>query len=156
MRKEEEGRGPRFGTINFERRKHPRFSVDLPVEYWRVNGNPRSHSDRPLEGGEGGLLLYISDEITIGQNLRIRIFFDSGQGLKSIEAEAQVLWKDILLERDSFYRVGLKLAEISAEDLQKLRNFLNNLMKVKNDSGGAIPLRLLTALGISGNNQPKG
>ena len=156
MRKEEEGRNPRFGTVNFERRKHPRFSVDLPVEYWQVNRNPKTHPDRPLDAGEGGLLLYISDEIAIGQNLRIRLFFDSGQGLNSIEANAQVLWKDILLEKDGFYRVGLNLVEISPEDLQRLKGFLSNLMKVKNNSNATIPPRLLSALGISGSGQPKG
>jgi hypothetical protein len=43
MRKEEEGQNPRFGTANFERRRHPRFSVDLPVEYWQINRNPKNH-----------------------------------------------------------------------------------------------------------------
>ena len=115
MRKEEEGQNPRFGTVNFERRKHPRFSVDLPVEYWQVN--PKSHSGRAFDVSEGGLLLYISDEIAIGQNLRIRLFFDSGQGLKSIEANVQVLWKDFRLEKDGFYRIGLKFVDILLEDL---------------------------------------
>jgi len=156
MRKEEEGRNPRFGTVNFERRKHPRFSVDLPVEYWPVNCTAKGHPGRPLDAGEGGLLLYISDEIAIGQNLRIRIFFDSGQGLKFIEANAQVLWKDMLLEKEGFYRVGLKLVEISPKDIQKLKGYLINLMKVKNNSSAAIPPRLLSALGISGSGQSKG
>ena len=155
MRKEEEGQNPRFGTVNFERRKHPRFSVDLPVEYWQVNSNPKNHSGRAFDVSEGGLLLYISDEIAIGQNLRVKLFFDSGQGLKSIEANVQVLWKDFRLEKDGFYRVGLKFVDISQEDLQKLKSFLINLMKVKNYSDSTIPPRLLSALGISGSDKPR-
>ncbi len=152
MRKEEEEQNPRFGTVNFERRKHPRFSVDLPVEYWQVN--PKSHSGRAFDVSGGGLLLYISDEMAIGQNLRIRLFFDSGQGLKSIEANVQVLWKDFLLENEGFYRVGLKFVDIFPEDLQKLKRFLINLMQGKPSSDAAIQSRLLSALGISGSIQP--
>ena len=155
MRKEEEGENPRFGTVNFERRKHPRFSVDLPVEYWQVNRNPKNHSGRAFDVSEGGLLLYISDEIAIGQNLRVKLFFDSGQGLKSVEANVQVLWKDFRLEEDGFYRVGLKFVDISLEDLQKLQSFLINLMKVKSYSDSTIPPRLLSALGISGSDKPR-
>ncbi len=150
MRKGIEGQNPRLGTVNFERRKHPRFSVDLPVEYWQVNGPPKSHSGRVFDVSEGGLLFYISDEIAIGQNLKIRLFFDSGQGLKSIEANVQVIWKDFLMEEGGLYRVGLKFLDISPEDLQKLKSFLINLMKVKNNSDETIPSRLLSALGISG------
>ncbi len=152
MRKEEEEQNPRFGTVNFERRKHPRFSVDLPVEYWQVN--PKSHSGRAFDVSGGGLLLYISDEMAIGQNLRIRLFFDSGQGLKSIMANVQVLWKDFLLENEGFYRVGLKFVDIFPEDLQKLKRFLINLMQGKPSSDAAIQPRLLSALGISGSIQP--
>ncbi len=28
---------PRHGTVNFEKRKHPRFSVDLPLEYYIIS-----------------------------------------------------------------------------------------------------------------------
>ena len=28
---------PNFGTVNFERRNHPRFSVNLPVEYRKID-----------------------------------------------------------------------------------------------------------------------
>jgi len=155
MRKEEEGQNPRFGTVNFERRKHPRFSVDLPVEYWQANRNPKNHSGRAVDVSEGGLLLYISDEIAIGQSVRVKLFFDSGQGLKSVEANVQVLWKDFRLEEDGFYRVGLKFVDISLEDLQKLQSFLINLMKVKSYSDSTIPPRLLSALGISGSDKPR-
>jgi len=27
---------PRHKTVNLEKRKHPRFSVDLPVEYYKL------------------------------------------------------------------------------------------------------------------------
>jgi len=30
---------PRYGTVNLERRKHPRFSVDLPIEYYRIDSS---------------------------------------------------------------------------------------------------------------------
>ncbi len=134
---------------NSERRRHPRFSVDLPVEFWQVDRDPKGHPDRPSDAGEEGLLLYIAGEVATGQNLRIRLFFDSGQGLKSIEAYVQVLWKDFLLEKEGFHRVGTKFVDISPEDLQTLKSFLTNLMKVKPNPDAAIKHRLLAALGIS-------
>jgi hypothetical protein len=39
---------PRTGVINFEKRKYPWFSVDLPIEYSRID-SPISHT------GQGSL-----------------------------------------------------------------------------------------------------
>jgi hypothetical protein len=37
MGKEEREEERRFAAVNFERRKHPRFVVDLPVEYRKTD-----------------------------------------------------------------------------------------------------------------------
>ncbi len=148
MGKEEKESKPRFGTVNFERRKHPRFSCDLPVEYWQIE-NPKGHPGRTVDISEGGLLLYISEEIKIGQNLRVKLFFDSGLGLKTIEAQVQVVWKDFRLEKEGYYRIGVRFIDISSEDVEKLRSFLNDLTNVKIPSGLNVPSRLLSTLGIA-------
>jgi len=139
---------PRFGTVNFERRKHPRLSVDLPVEYWQIN-NPKSHPGRTADISEGGLLFYISEEIEIGQNLRVKLFFDSGLKLITMQAQVQVVWKDFRMDKDGYYRIGVKFVDISSEAMEKLRNFLNTLMNSKIPSDFDIPSRLLSTLGIS-------
>ena len=124
---------PHFGTVNFERRKNPRFSIDLPVEYWKID---RSISGLSRTGdiSEGGLLFYISEQIEVGQELNLKLFFNSDLGFKSIEAGVQVAWRDSCFEKESGCRVGLKFVEISAGDMKKLKIFLSNLMHLKTHS----------------------
>ena len=139
---------PHFGTVNFERRRYPRLSINLPVEYWQIN-NPKSHPGCTADISEGGLLLHISEEIEIGQNLRVKLFFDSGHKLKSIEAMVQAVWKDFRLEKESYFRIGVKFVDISAEALEELRNFLITLNNSKISSDFNVPPRLHSTLGIA-------
>jgi c-di-GMP-binding flagellar brake protein YcgR len=124
---------PSFGTVNFERRRHPRFSVNLPVEYWKIDQSMSSLS-RIGDISEGGLLLYISEQIEVGQELHLKLFFNPDLGFKSIEARVQVAWRDSCFEKESGCRVGLKFVEISGEDMKKLKVFLNNLVHLKTHS----------------------
>lgn len=32
---------PRIGITHFERRRHPRFAIDLPVEYYRLDSTAK-------------------------------------------------------------------------------------------------------------------
>ena len=121
---------PRFGTVNFERRKHPRFSMNLPVEYWPT-GTPKSHPGHTGDVSQGGLLLYLPTEISAGQDLRVRLFIDSGLDFMSIEALVRVVWKDLSLGHDEDYRTGVRFVEISAQDHSNLKNFLNTLIEMK-------------------------
>jgi c-di-GMP-binding flagellar brake protein YcgR len=148
MGKEEKESKPHFGTVNFDRRKRPRLSVALPVEYWQGD-NPTSHHGRTADIGEGWLLLYISEKIEIGQNLRVKLFLDSGPKLEPIEAQAQIVWKDSRLRKDGHYRIGVRFVNIRLEDMEKLRSFLNNPMNAKIPSGFKVPSKFLSALGIS-------
>ncbi len=122
--------GANFGTVNFERRKHPRFSANLPVEYLKVE-NSKSSPAHTGNVGEGGLLLYISETIEMGQELDLKVYFSSGPKLTSIKARTQVVWKDILTENSGPYRIGVKFVDISSEDLISLRDFINNLLALK-------------------------
>jgi c-di-GMP-binding flagellar brake protein YcgR len=148
MGKIEKESKPHFGTVNFERRKRPRLSVALPVEYWRSD-NPTSHQGRTADIGEGWLLLYISEDIEVGQNLRVKLFLDSGPKLKTIEAQALIVWKDFGLRKEGYYRIGVRFVNISLEDMEKLRSFLNNPMNAKIPSGFNVPSKFFSALGIS-------
>ena len=56
MKKEESETRLRYGTADLERRKHPRFNVDLPIEYSPA-GIFVKHG-RAINASEGGLLLY--------------------------------------------------------------------------------------------------
>jgi PilZ domain len=70
--KEEESK-PRYGTLNLEKRRYPRFSVDLLVEYNRKDLVVRQ--GRVINASEGGLLVYFPEQMEIGQLLRLNPFF---------------------------------------------------------------------------------
>jgi len=117
---------PRYGIVNLEKRQHPRFSVDLPVEY-----SPTDLSidqGRAVNASEGGLLLYLPEKMDIGNHLRLRLFFPTGSGLNTIETLVAVVWLDLHLGKDwGDYRAGVKFVEISAGDMDRLKNFLRSL-----------------------------
>jgi len=119
----------RYGIVNFERRKFPRFTIDLPVEYYHEDSK-KPYSGRALNASEGGLLIYLPEKVHIGEVLRLKLFFTAGNDLTMIEVAAEVAWVDIHLGEDwGDYRSGLKFIDISSEDLHKLRNFLRGLLE---------------------------
>lgn len=129
MEKEKKETEPHFGIVNLERRKYPRVTVDLPMEYRRIESSARQ-TGRAQNASEGGLLLYLPEQMAIGQELRIKLFFTSGVELSAIEMVAQVAWTDIHLGREwGDYRAGVKFIDIPSEDLEKLRDFLRSLSK---------------------------
>lgn len=118
---------PRYGIVNFERRKYPRFSIDLPIEYYRENAETRL-SGRAVNASEGGLLIYLPERAEIGERLRIKLFFPSGQDLNLVEMLVQVAWIDIQIgEEGEDYRSGVRFIDISSGDLVQLKNFLKGL-----------------------------
>jgi c-di-GMP-binding flagellar brake protein YcgR len=129
METEEEKTKHRVGIVNLERRSFPRFSVDLPVEYYRTNST-LSQTGRVVSVSEGGLLIYFPEQMEIGQHLRLKLFFASGSELNAIEIIAEVVWMDIHLGKGwGDYRSGVKFVDISSEDLNRLNNFLRSLTK---------------------------
>ena len=146
---EEKAMEPQFGEVNIERRNHSRAPIVLPVEYWPLN-NSKSRPGRTGDISEGGVLLYLPEEIESGQNLRVKIFMGTGLELKPIEAFVQVVWKDLHSGNRNYYRIGVRFVDISAENMEKLKKFLNDAMTdIKPPSEINIPSRLLSALGIS-------
>ena len=126
MEKEAKEPKSRYGTVNFEKRKHPRFSVDLPVEYSRAD--LFADHGRAMNASEGGLLLYLPEQLAIGNHLRLKLFFSVGSQLNAIEATVEVVWVDIHLEKDwGDCRTGVRFVEISTDDMGRLMNFVRSL-----------------------------
>jgi len=114
----------RSGIANFERRKHPRISVDLPVEYSRVESAGFPRNGRAANASQGGLLVYFPELVTVGDSFRLRIYF-SIPTIQKIEMVAEIAWVDIPMgEKPAEYRAGLKFLEISPGDQEKLTQFL--------------------------------
>jgi len=72
MEAEEKKVKPRYGTVNFERRKYPRVGVDLPVEYSRTGLSVEQ--GRAINASEGGLLLHLPEQMGVGHHLRLKLF----------------------------------------------------------------------------------
>jgi c-di-GMP-binding flagellar brake protein YcgR len=126
VKTEDKGTKSRYGTVNFEKRKHPRFSVDLPVEYSQADLS--TDHGRAMNASEGGLLLYLPEQMKIGNHLKLKLFFTMGSDLNAVETLVEVVWVDVHLGKDwGDYRTGVRFAEISTEDMGKLKGFLSSL-----------------------------
>jgi hypothetical protein len=127
MNTEEKQPKLRYGTVNFEKRRHPRFNVDLPIEYFRTDSLVQH--GRAVNASEGGLLIYLPEPMEIGQRLRMKIFFPLGSEIISIDAVTEVVWLDIHLgEGWGDYRTGIAFVDLSLENLNKLKDFLRSLL----------------------------
>ena len=119
----------RFGIANFERRRYPRFSVNLPIEYYPIDA-PNGLKGHAGNLSEGGLMVYLSGKPEMGQILHVKLFFPSVPDLQAVEMLTQVVWVDLLYIENGDYRAGLEFIAISPADVNQLRNFLNNLSRI--------------------------
>ena len=107
-----------------ERRKYPRFSVSLPVEYWKAGDSVRQGG---LAGdiSEMGLLILSTHKMVIGTVLRIKMLFPDGYELTGFEVLAKIVWKSVYSDMDwSGYKYGVEFIRVSNKDRIKLEHFL--------------------------------
>ena len=113
-------------SLTSEKRKYPRFNVNLPVKYSRTNLFFKY--GRASNASEGGLLLYLPEQMEMGNHLRLKLFFTMGSELNAIETLVEVVWVDMHLEKDwGDCSIGVRFVEISTEDMEKLMGFLRSL-----------------------------
>lgn len=121
---------PHVGIAKFEKdlekRLHPRFLLNLPVEYYPID-SPGAGQGHTLNASQGGLMVCLREILQKGQCISLKIFFSSGANLFTLGTIAEVMWADPNRGEDGNYRYGVKFIEISEEDLAKLKNFLNGL-----------------------------
>ena len=116
----------RSGVVPFERRKYPRFNVDLPIQY-RIDVST-NRNGRAMKLSEGGMLIHSLHQMEIGQCLRSKLVFILGSEIDTIEAEAEVVWRDIYFNRAwGDHRCGVRFLGISARDQNRLKDFLMSL-----------------------------
>ena len=127
MDSEETKARPRYGVANFERMAFPRFSVDLPVEYERLDSFIPG-TGRTENVSAGGLLIYFPERMEIGQCLKLKLSFVSGRTLNTIEVVVEVVWVEVDYDRGwGEYRSGVKFVDILPDDMIKLKKFLMDL-----------------------------
>lgn len=122
-----ESTGKNLASVTSEKRKHPRFSVDLPIKYGRTN--LLFKYARAVNASQGGLLLRLPEEMDVGQHLSLKLFFPSQSELNTIKASVRVVWTDLHMRKDWSwdYQTGVRFVDICTEDTSVLRNFLGNL-----------------------------
>jgi hypothetical protein len=114
-------------SLNAEKRKHPRFDVDLPIKYSR--SSLFFKYARTVNASEGGLLLRLPEELGIGQQLSLKLFFPSCADSNIIETVVKVVWMDVRLRKDWAwdYQTGVRFVDISPENMAILKTFLTDL-----------------------------
>jgi hypothetical protein len=114
-------------SVDAEKRKHPRFNVDLPIKYGRTQLFLKYA--RAVNASQGGLLLRLPEEVEIGQHLALKLFFPSHAELNTIKASVQVVWMDLHMRKDWSwdYQTGVRFLNICTEDMAVLKNFLINV-----------------------------
>lgn len=112
-----------------EKRKYPRFDVDIPIKYSRPS--LFSKYARAVNASEGGLLLHLPEELGIGQQFVLKLFFPPSSDINVIETVVQVVWMDVRLRKDWAwdYQTGVRFVDISAENMAILKDFLMHLEK---------------------------
>lgn len=119
----------KMGVLAIEKRKHPRFSVELPLDYSRVEGKG-TYGGMVANASEGGLLVYLPESIEIGTLLKIELFYVKGLELDTIKAVVKVVWSD-MAARESWgeHRYGVKFEYIDEKDFLRLTALLKEVGK---------------------------
>jgi hypothetical protein len=122
-----ESMGKSLASATSEKRKHPRFNVDLPIKYGRTNLFFKYA--RAVNASQGGLLLRLPEEVEVGQHLALKLFFPSQSELNAIRVSVRVVWMDLHMRKDWSwdYQTGVRFVDICTEDMTLLMNFLGNL-----------------------------
>ncbi len=110
--------------VGFERREHPRFSVGLPIEYCRMTSS-KTRPGHTVNVSEDGLMVSLSEQIDIGENLFVKLYFSWGANLNTIATAVRVIWADNEQQEDGYYRFGVNFVDISPEDAVRLKSFLS-------------------------------
>jgi hypothetical protein len=108
-----------------ERRKHPRVCMDLPLEYL-ANHHSRARGGIVMDASETGFLIYSTEDIPVGTNLKIDVWFPRGYELANFEVFGKIVWRKVDVgERLKTYRYGLSFVQIIGEEYWKLKRLLH-------------------------------
>ncbi len=119
----------KMGVLAIEKRRYPRYSVELPLDYSRTHER-ETYGGIVANASEGGLLVYLPEVMKIGDFLKIEVFYANGLELNSIKAIAKVVWCD-LAAKESWgeHRYGLQFESIEEKDLERLKTLLREVGK---------------------------
>ena len=115
------------GVVAIERRNHPRFNLELPLDYFRIE-NKENYGGIVANASEMGILIYLPEKMEIGTILSTEIFYAKGLELDSIRAVAKVVWADLPARKTwGEHRYGVQFQSIDKKNLSKLKNLLKEV-----------------------------
>ena len=109
-----------------KKRRHIRLSLRLPMEY-SFPESSRYHLAYTVDLCEGGLLMYTPEKLEIGQNLRVKFYYDSAAGLDCVQALGEVIRVDKVGKLGKEYRCAVRFSDLPSDFLKKLQKFLESL-----------------------------
>jgi c-di-GMP-binding flagellar brake protein YcgR len=111
------------GIFIGERRRHPRFNIELPLDYSIENKD--HYGGVVANASKGGLVAYLPSALVVGTSMDIEIIFARGFELNSIRARAKVIWSNLAPKVTwGEYRYGLEFENFQEGDMQKLKALL--------------------------------
>ena len=89
---------------------------------------------------EDGLMVSLPEQIDIGENLDMRLYFSWGADLNIIRTIVQVIWVTNEEKKDGYYQCGVNFIDISPEDMDRLKSFLDLYADLKTPAEFKDPL----------------
>ena len=109
-----------------ERRKYPRFECGLPIDC--ITSESEIHVGIAANISQGGILVCLHDRIEVGSPLRIHLVFAQGFQLKTIGANAVVVWNNVAYHALwGRYRYGLRFIGMSDRFFSDFKSLLGQL-----------------------------
>ncbi len=104
-----------------ERRKHPRFPIDIPIDYTLVE-NGMADVGSVANASEGGLMVLLNERMDVGTKMIVFVPLILDSESAGIKATCRVVWRDFgAVAGGSRYQYGLQFMDIREEDVHKLR-----------------------------------
>jgi len=105
-----------------DRRKYPRVFTDLPFEYWTQDNSHVRSGGIVLDASEIGFLVHSIQNMGIGTQLKITVFYICGYKLETFEVFAEIVWENADKRK---YLYGIKIIEVVEKDRNKLKGILS-------------------------------
>jgi len=113
-------------SAEFHERRHLRLSLYLPLEYSFMESS-RFHLAYMANICEDGLLMCTPQEMDIGQTLKVKIYYDSAEGLDYVHTLGEVIRIDKLEKSEKGYRCAVRFVNPHSNLLKGFRKFLMSL-----------------------------
>jgi len=108
-----------------EKRRYPRFFIDLPLEY-RESDASHKRGGIAVNASEGGILVESTKDIPVGTQLAVDILYPKWFELAGLKLVGKIIWKEPLFKEEwEGYQYGLSMVQILDEDHRKLKQILN-------------------------------